>query len=237
MQKLNQAQRAIAPLPLAIAYYRVSTAKQGASGLGLEAQQAAVEQFCKQRGYQLLDTFTEVETAKQDARPELTQALRRASLTGATLLVAKLDRLSRNVAFLAQLQDSSQRFIAVDNPEANELTVHILAAVAQAERKAISQRTSDALQAARARGTRLGNPNGAAALRRAHRGNDAAVQTILSNAQAFAEKLRPEIEPLAHLPLSQIALALNSRNVLPRAGQGYRWHPASVRKVLLRLAL
>src|SRR5262245_1740912 len=121
-----------------VAYYRVSTRKQGDSGLGLEAQRSAVQQFTSRDT--LLAEFTEVESGKRDDRPQLAAALLHARLTGATLIVAKLDRLSRNVAFLATLQDSGARFVAADNPQANELTIHILAAVAQAERKAISQR-------------------------------------------------------------------------------------------------
>ncbi len=124
----------------AVAYYRVSTAAQGRSGLGLEAQREAVESLCTSRGWEIIaPPFTEVESGKRADRPELTKALHRAKVTGSTLVVAKLDRLSRNVAFLAALQDSGVKFIAADMPEANELTVHIMAAVAQAERKAISR--------------------------------------------------------------------------------------------------
>src|ERR1700755_90925 len=150
-----------------VAYYRVCTAAQGRSGLGLEAQRSAVEGYCRGRDCQLLSEFTEVESGKRNDRPELAKALHHAKVTGATLVIAKLDRLSRNVAFLAALQESGTRFVCADMPEANERTIHIMAAVAQAERKMISQRTRDALAAAKARGAVLGNPNGAAALRRA----------------------------------------------------------------------
>jgi DNA invertase Pin-like site-specific DNA recombinase len=141
-----------------VAYYRVSTDRQGRSGLGLDAQRAAVQEFLNRSEGKLRAEFTEVQSGKDDTRAQLTDALKLCKLTNSTLLIAKLDRLSRNVAFLATLQQSSTKFVACDLPEANELVVHILAAVAQAERKAISERTKSALAAARARGVRLGNP-------------------------------------------------------------------------------
>ena len=138
-----------------INYYRVSTAKQGRSGLGLEAQRAAIETFCASRSWEPLEEYTEVESGKRDDRPELIKALHHAKMTGATLVIAKLDRLSRNMAFLATLQDAGAKFIAADMPEASELTIHIMAAMAQAERKAISKRTKEALAAAKAWGQKL----------------------------------------------------------------------------------
>lgn len=143
-----------------IAYYRVSTARQGKSGLGLEAQKKAVSDYLNGGSWELLGEFVEIESGKIDARPQLNEALRLCKLTGAKLVVAKLDRLSRNVAFLANLQDSKVQFVAADMPEANELTIHIMAAVAQAERKAISKRTIEALAAAKARGVKLGGNRG-----------------------------------------------------------------------------
>src|SRR6476661_7365355 len=141
-----------------INYYRVSTAKQGRSGLGEAAQRAAVEAFCNSRGWERLEEYKEQESGKRDDRPELAKALHHAKVSGATLVIAKLDRLSRNLAFLAAIQDAGTKFVAADMPEANELTIHIMAAMAQAERKAISKRTKDALAAAKARGQKLGNP-------------------------------------------------------------------------------
>lgn len=140
-----------------VAYYRVSTAKQGRSGLGLEAQRTAVEAFVQGRGGRIVAEFVEVESGKENARPELLKALRTAKVSGAKLVIAKLDRLSRNAAFLLTLRDSGVAFIAADMPEANDLTVGILAVVAQEERRAISARTKAALAAAKARGQRLGN--------------------------------------------------------------------------------
>lgn len=223
----------------AVAYYRVSTASQGRSGLGLEAQREAVESLCASRGWELIaPPFTEVESGKRDDRPELAKALHRAKVTGATLVVAKLDRLSRNVAFLAALQESGAKFVAADMPEANELTVHIMAAVAQAERKAISKRTKEALQAAKARGQRLGNPNGAAALRRAQRGNSEALEAVRSNASARAEQMRSIIEDMQArgiTSLGGLAAALNEGGFV--TARGGMWHASSVRNLLARLGL
>jgi DNA invertase Pin-like site-specific DNA recombinase len=216
-----------------VAYYRVSTSAQGRSGLGLDAQRLA--QYCGGRGCDVVGEFTEVESGKLDARPELAKAMHLAKVTGATLVVAKLDRLSRNVAFLAALQDSGAQFVAADMPEANELTIHIMAAVAQAERKAISRRTKEALAAAKARGVRLGNPNGAAALVRAEKGNAASVVAIRKGAERFAADLEPiiaDITAAGHTSLRTIAAELNRRGIVTR--RGGEWHPATVRDLLNR---
>ncbi len=221
-----------------VAYYRVSTEGQGRSGLGLEAQREAVAKLCEARGWAIAAEFTEVESGKRDDRPQLATALHRAKVTGATLVVAKLDRLSRNVAFLAALQDSGAKFIAADMPEANELTVHIMAAVAQAERKMIGARTRDALAAVRAQGRKLGNPNGAAALRRAGRGNAAGIEAVRAAAASRALDYAPivaDIRASGKLSLPAIAKELNERGILtPRGG---RWHPSSVSNLLSRLSL
>jgi len=153
-----------------VAYERVSTARQRLSGLGLEAQRKTIEDFAASRGADVFARFTEIESGRKVDRPQLIKALHLAKVTGATLVIAKLDRLSRNAAFLPALRDSGVRFLAVDMPEANDLTVGIMALVAQQEREAISRRTKEALAVANARGVRLGNPNGAAALRRAGKG-------------------------------------------------------------------
>lgn len=220
-----------------VAYYRVSTEGQGRSGLGLDAQREAVASLCRGRGWTITAEFTEVESGKRDNRPELEAAKHRAKVTGAVLVVAKLDRLSRNVAFLASLQDSGTRFIAADMPEANELTVHIMAAVAQAERKAISRRTKEALAAAKARGTRLGNPNGAASLQRAAKGNGAAVDAVKAGAAERASDLAPIIADIragGAVSLPAIARELNGRGIV--TSRGGAWHPSSVRNLLARLA-
>ena len=141
-----------------VAYFRVSTDRQGKSGLGLEAQRKSVLDYLDGGRWELVAEFTEVESGKHNDRPELEKALAACKKQRAKLVIAKLDRLSRNLAFIATLMDSGVEFVAVDNPHANKLTVHILAAVAQHEREIISARTSAALKAAKARGKRLGNP-------------------------------------------------------------------------------
>lgn len=172
-----------------VAYYRVSTSKQGKSGLGLEAQQQAVSAYAASSGCEIIESFTEIESGKNNNRPKLTEALELCEITGARLVIAKLDRLSRSVAFLSGLMESKVKFTACDNPQASELTIHILAAVAEAERKAISERTRVALQAAKQRGQVLGNPNIAEA--RAARDMEAALQKA-TEARVNASKLRAE---------------------------------------------
>jgi DNA invertase Pin-like site-specific DNA recombinase len=140
-----------------IAYFRVSTKKQGIDGLGMDGQRAAVEQYAKQNGCRTLAAYTEVESGKRSDRPELAKALAHAKSAKAILVVAKLDRLSRNVAFLSALMESGVEFICGDNPNATRLTIHILAAVAEDEARRISERTKTALAAAKRRGVKLGS--------------------------------------------------------------------------------
>jgi DNA invertase Pin-like site-specific DNA recombinase len=219
-----------------VAYERVSTARQGRSGLGLEAQRKAIDDYTAASGAQVLGRFTEVESGRRNDRPELDAALQLARLTGATLVIAKLDRLSRNAAFLLTLRDAGVRFLACDMPQANDLTVGIMALVAQQEREAISRRTKEALAAAKARGVKLGNPNGAAALRRAGKGGRALRERMAANADSFAETLAPVISDLREhgcTTLRQIAAALNARGIQTR--RGGRWHVSNVRNLLARL--
>lgn len=222
----------------AVAYYRVSTKRQSASGLGMDAQRKAVEDCCRQRGLDLVaPPFEEVESGKRSDRPELAKAIERCKLTGATLVVAKLDRLSRNIGFLTALQESGIKFIAADMPEANELTVHVMAAVAQAERKAISRRTKEALAAAKARGQKLGNPNGAAVLRRHGGGAKLGAEARAKEAERFAISLKPTIERLrgeGHQSLGALAKALNAEGILTPTGRE-TWHPSGVRNLLARI--
>ncbi len=216
-----------------VAYHRVSTDKQGRSGLGLEAQRKAVEDHLSGGRGELVADYVEVESGKRDDRPELIKALHRCKVTGATLVIAKLDRLSRNVAFISNLMDSGVDFVAVDFPQANRLTVHILAAVAEHEREMISQRTKAALASAKARGVRLGNPNGAAHLR--GRGNREAVEALRAGADAFAEDLAPVLEDVGaegHTSYRAMARELNRRGIL--TARGGRWHPGTVRNLVHR---
>ena len=220
----------------AVAYYRVSTAGQARSGLGLQAQQEAVAAFCWRRGLQLIAEYKEVESGKRDDRPQLMAALKRAKLTGARLIIAKLDRLSRNVAFLASLQDSGAKFTAADMPEADEFTIQILAAVAQRERKLISERTKAALAAAKARGVKLGNPNGARSIRHAGKGTAAALTAVRRNASDRALELAEiiaDMQATGVASLSSIAREMNQRGIV--TARGGKWHPSTVRNVLARL--
>lgn len=143
-----------------ISYLRVSTARQGASGLGLEAQREAVSRYLNGGHWQLVQEVVEVESGKRNDRPAIAEALRLCRLHKATLVIAKLDRLARNVHFISSLMESGVDFTACDFPEANRLTVHILAAVAEHEAAMISARTKAALQAAKARGVTLGGQRG-----------------------------------------------------------------------------
>ena len=219
-----------------VAYERVSTARQGASGLGLEAQRQTIEAFAASRGAEVLARFTEVESGRKADRPELAKALHLAKVTGATLVIAKLDRLSRNAAFLLALRDSGVRFVAVDMPEANDLTVGIMALVAEVEREAISRRTKEALAVAKARGVKLGTPNGAASLRRAGKGGEALRSAVSANAAAFAADLAPvlaDIRAAGHTSLRAIAAELTTRGM--RTRRGGTWGVGNVKGLLGRV--
>jgi DNA invertase Pin-like site-specific DNA recombinase len=227
--------------PRAIAYYRVSTAKQGRSGLGLEAQEAAVKAYIAATGSKLLaPPYREIETgtSKRD-RPVLARAIAHAKRAQATLIVAKIDRLTRNLAFLSHLMESGVDFVACDNPNANRLTVHILAAVAEDEARAISQRTKDALAAAKARGTtKTGKPwaeakrnDNLAKVDRA-KASAAGVDAIKRNKAAAYADLAPMIADLAAqgLSLRAIAARLNEQGEVTRRGR--RWAAVQVMRVL-----
>jgi DNA invertase Pin-like site-specific DNA recombinase len=211
-----------------VAYYRVSTDKQGKSGLGLEAQRVAVEDFLNGGNWELVEEFTEVESGSRKDRPELERAMAACRKHKATLVIAKLDRLARNVAFVANLMESGVEFVAVDMPQANKLTVHILAAVAEHEREMISQRTRDALAAAKARGVKLGNPNIAMARAKGQ-------LVIKSKADKHAQNILPVITAIRDAgvtSLRSIADALNQRGI--ETARGGSWHAASVGRIIQR---
>lgn len=207
-----------------VAYYRVSTNRQGQSGLGLEAQQAAVAAFVADRG-KLVAEFTEVESGRKNDRPQLAAALDGCRRLRAVLVIAKLDRLARNVAFVARLMESGAEFVAVDNPHANKLMVHLLAAFAEHERDQISARTKAALAAAKARGVRLGNPRPAAAAARGRAVLAAGTAPTRERALPIIQRLRKD-----GASLRCIAAALLAEGVPPLRGQ--TWHPETVRKLL-----
>ena len=217
----------------AIAYYRVSTQKQGTSGLGLDAQRESVTSYAKGR-YTIAAEFTEIESGKKTNRAELTKALAKAKELGAVLLIAKLDRLSRNVAFTASLMDATSkggvRFVACDMPNANDTTIGIYAVMAQDEAKRISERTKAALKAAKARGTELGTPENLTDNARAM-----GRQAMVKAAKAEYKPLYGYVSTLRNdmgLTLAKIAERLNEEGNTTRNGQPFQ--PMTVKRILDR---
>lgn len=211
-----------------IAYYRVSTQRQGRSGLGLEAQRKSVEDYLNGGHWTLVSEFVETESGKNNDRPALKQALEACRKHKAKLVIAKLDRLARNVAFIANLMEANVEFIAVDMPMANKLTLHILAAVAQHEGEMISARTKAALQAAKRRGTILGSPSLAVARK-------LAIRRLKANADQFAGNVLPVIQTIQRsgvTSLNAIAQELNSRGV--KTARGGTWTHVQVAAVINR---
>jgi len=218
-----------------IGYLRVSTEKQGLSGLGIEAQRKAIDEYLNGGRWELLAEYVEIESGRRSDRPELTKALAQSKATGATLVIAKLDRLSRNVAFISNLMESGVEFVAADMPMANRLTVHVLAAVAEHEREMISQRTTAALAAAKVRGVKLGNPNGARALRGL--GNAHAIEGAKAKADTHMARVVPVIETIrgeGATSLRGIAEELNRQGIL--TARGGRWYATTVKNLLDRAA-
>jgi DNA invertase Pin-like site-specific DNA recombinase len=218
-----------------VAYYRVSTERQGRSGLGLEAQQEAVRAYLNGGSWRLVAEVIEVESGKRSDRPKLAEALRLCRMHGATLIIAKLDRLARNVAFVSNLMESGVEFTAVDFPQANRLTVHILAAVAEHEAKAISERTKAALKAARDRGQRLGGDRGNLPAV-AKRGAEISVAVRRQKAARRAADLVPTIRELraGGASLRQVAAELTRRHI-PTPHPGGAWSATQVTRVLERV--
>jgi len=211
-----------------VTYYRVSTQDQGRSGLGLEAQMAAAKQYLAAHGGVELASYTEVESGKLDARPKLEAALLRCRQTRATLLVAKLDRLSRNIAFLFRMRDEGVKFQAIDIPEANTLTLGVFAAMAQHEREIISARTKAALAARKARGLPLGTPRDLSAYATA--AAEAGRASLLAKAKKHANEITPQIEAARKdgcNSLRKIAAWLNDQGIVTHRGK--QWTAAAVR--------
>jgi len=211
----------------AIPYYRVSTDKQGISGLGLDAQKSAVRLYARRHGLTLLEEVTEIESGSLNKRPFLLQALDQCKYHHAILLIAKLDRLGRNIAFIAALMEAGVEFVAVDNPNANKLILHIMAAFAEHERDQISQRTKAALAAAKKRGVELGTY-----------GKEVLSKKNKEEANAFAQKMKPKIEKLkkeGYTTTRALVAIMNKRKIYPYRGKGAKWHIQSVYKLLKRI--
>lgn len=207
-----------------IAYYRVSTDQQGRSGLGLEAQRAAVVQFVAARGGEIVAEYTEVESGRKSDRPQLAAALAECRRCKITLVIAKLDRLARNVAFVARLMDTGVPFLAVDMPTADRFMLHVYAAMAEEEARRTSARTKAALAAAKARGVELGR-----------NGKILAVQQV-ADADAFAVSMAATIGGLraeGYTTVRALAEELNRRDV-PTA-KGGSWHVPTVHHLLRRI--
>jgi DNA invertase Pin-like site-specific DNA recombinase len=224
-----------------VAYYRVSTKRQGESGLGLAGQQSDVERYARGHGGEVIRQFVEVESGKRRDRPELAKALAFAKRAKATLVVAKLDRLARNVAFTSSLMEAGVDFVACDNPHANRLTIHILAAVAEDEARRISERTKTALAIAKKRGVMLGSsrPNhwkGRENRRRA--GAKAGGMAAADAHRRTADEAYADLIPMMSTwrgegrSLQQIADALNDEGY--RTRRSAAWNRVQVGRVLQR---
>ena len=214
--------------PRFVAYFRVSTKKQGADGLGVAAQKEMVARFVAQSGGEVIAAYTEVESGGKNDRPQLAAAMKQAKKEGATLVIAKLDRLGRNLAFVASLMDSGSPFVACDFPAADRLHLHILAAFAEHERRVIGQRVKAALAQAKVRGVQLGKSINSI--------NSKGRLAQATAAQERAEQLGNIINPMRAngATLRQIATTLTAQGIkTPRGGT---WSAAAVRSVLLRLA-
>jgi DNA invertase Pin-like site-specific DNA recombinase len=211
-----------------IPYYRVSTRRQGESGLRLEAQQFTVQDFARKGQHEIIASYQEVETGKRADRPPLARALAHAKRAKATLVIAKLDRLARNVHFLSGLMESGVEFVCCDMPSANRLTLHILAAVAEDEARRISERTKLALAAYKARGGRLGTIENLTreAGKRGAKTNRAKARTAYASILPQLREWRK-----AGLSFARISSRLNETGQTTRSG--CLWNPAQVRRALL----
>jgi len=212
-----------------VAYLRVSTTKQGIDGLGMAAQETAIKAY----NGKVIASFIEVESGKRKDRPELIKALAHCKLTGSTLIVAKLDRLARNVHFISSLMESKVDFIACDFPEATPLTLHIMAAVAEHEAKTVSARTKAALAAAKARGVKLGTNNLPPEKMSDARAKGTA--TIKQRADSYANKVISVIDGLQGQGMSLRAIARELDSLSIQTARGGAWTPTAVKNVIDRL--
>ena len=214
-----------------IAYYRVSTKKQGKSGLGLEAQQEQVRRFVNCSDC-ILAEFTEVESGKNNNRPQLIEAIRVAKENNAKLVIAKLDRLSRNASFIFALRDAQVDFVAVDMPEANSLTIGIMAVLAQDERERTSKRTKDALQAKKAQGVTLGTPANLTDDARA-KGTQALIEKA-SNKESNRQAIEL-IKAYRSQGLSMQKVADKLNDIGMKTSRGKKYYPSTVKMLLDRI--
>jgi DNA invertase Pin-like site-specific DNA recombinase len=214
-----------------ISYYRVSTQRQGESGLGLAAQRQAVVRHVKSRGGKLVSEYTEVETGKGSnalkKRPELRRALDDCKAQGAILAIAKLDRLARNVHFISGLMESKVRFVACDLPEANELTLHVMAAFAEYEAKRISERTKEALAQAKAKGRELGKAG--------WRNLKPHVRARQKLADEFAQNLKGQIDGFRARGLKQRQMIEELNAVGIKAPRGGKWSLIQLQRAIARM--
>lgn len=216
-------------MPEFVAYYRVSTQRQGITGLGLDAQKTAVQGHVLGVGGQIVGEYQEIESGANSARPKLNDAIQLTKSRKAILVIAKLDRLARNVHFISQLMESGVEFVAADMPYANKLTVHIIAAVAEYEREMIGKRTKAALQSAKARGVVLGNPN---ARGQAKMASLAAAR----KADEFAKSVSPHVRAASAGGVashSEVARVLNRQGI--KTQRGRQWTAAGVSNVVARI--
>lgn len=216
-----------------IAYYRVSTQKQGNSGLGLEAQKHTVSVYLKDA--LLINEYIEIESGKNNDRPELQAALNECQITGASLIIARLDRLSRSVGFMDALLKSGVKFVACDNPTANKFTVHIIAAVNEQESEYRSITTREALSRAKARGMKLGTDNLTAEGR--IKGNKKSIRVRGDKADRHAELIFHYIEDMVtnSTPLYQIAQYLNTTHLKTPGMSVGKWHAQTVKNIIKRV--
>jgi DNA invertase Pin-like site-specific DNA recombinase len=226
-----------------VAYYRVSTEGQGESGLGMDGQRKSVADYARNAGADIVEKFEEKESGKRADRPQLKKAIAHARRIGAKLVIAKLDRLARNMAFVSALMDSGVEFVCCDNPHANRLTIHILAAVAEDEARRISERTTVALAAAKARGTLLGSARPGhwegredARLAALGKAREQAAKLKRERAMAAVADLLPDMQARrqAGESLAAIAAALNAAG--QRTTRGNEWTAMGVKLVLDRAA-
>lgn len=222
-----------------VSYLRVSTGRQGRSGLGLDAQRKSVTDYLNGGQWSLVEEVVEVESGKDNARPELQRAFELCRDYGAKLVVAKIDRLTRDAAFLLSLRDAGVDFVAADMPDANRLTVGIMALVAEQEREAISKRTKDALAAAKARGVQLGAYRDGVFVGRTGTAEDVrrATEMRVQAADAFASdkaRLLREADPGGSASLASVARWFNARGVVTPSGKG-QWTATGIRRMKARL--